>query len=104
MIPMSRSWPEHLWIVRHGQSAGNVARDAAHEAGMSVIDIAGRDMDVPLSALGKQQSRALATWYAAMPPESRPTSVMVSPYLRAKQTASILRDAGGLHPAAPPPI
>ena len=22
-------WPQTLWIVRHGQSAGNVARDAA---------------------------------------------------------------------------
>jgi len=97
---MSWSWPEYLWIVRHGQSAGNVARDFAHEAGMSVIDIAGRDMDVPLSALGKRQSSALATWFAAMPLESRPTAVMVSPYLRARQTAEILRDAGGLHPQA----
>src|SRR3954468_13153081 len=101
---MTMSWPEYLWIVRHGQSAGNVARDAAHEAGMSVIDIAGRDMDVPLSALGKQQSGALATWFAAMPVESRPTAVMVSPYVRAKQTASILMDAGGLHPAAAQPF
>src|SRR3954466_7530046 len=101
---MSTSWPEYLWIVRHGQSAGNVARDLAHEAGMSVIDIAGRDMDVPLSALGKQQSGALATWFSAMPLESRPTAVMVSPYLRARQTANILKNAGGLHPAAAQPF
>ena len=73
---MSRGWPERLWIVRHGQSAGNVARDAADRAGLPVIDIAERDMDVPLSALGKQQSAALAEWYAAMPPEFRPTGLL----------------------------
>ncbi|MEG0886528.1 MAG: histidine phosphatase family protein, partial [Janthinobacterium sp.] len=26
---MEQKWPQHIWIVRHGQSAGNVARDAA---------------------------------------------------------------------------
>ena len=50
---MRQRWPEKLWIVRHGQSAGNVARDAAHEAGLDVIDIATRDVDVPLSDLGR---------------------------------------------------
>src|SRR5437868_1052389 len=57
---MSRRWPEHLWIVRHGQSAGNVARDAADAAGLAVIDIAERDVDVPLSALGEDQAEARA--------------------------------------------
>ena len=55
------------WIVRHGESAGNVARDAAHAAGHAVIDIAERDVDVPLSRLGEQQSRALGHWFAAQP-------------------------------------
>ena len=27
---MSSRWPAVLWLVRHGESAGNVARDAAH--------------------------------------------------------------------------
>jgi probable phosphoglycerate mutase len=101
---MNRSWPEHLWIVRHGQSAGNVARDAAHDAGLPVIDIAGRDMDVELSALGKRQSAALAQWFASMPADLRPTVVMVSPYLRARQTAALVGDAGGLHPDAAKPV
>ena len=26
---MEQKWPQHIWIVRHDQSAGNVARDAA---------------------------------------------------------------------------
>ena len=30
---MTPRWPSLLWVVRHGQSAGNVARDEAHAAG-----------------------------------------------------------------------
>ena len=52
-------WPDRLWIVRHGQSAGNVARDAAELAGASMIEITTRDADTPLSELGVQQARAL---------------------------------------------
>jgi len=26
---MRQRWPGRLWIVRHGESAGNIARDAA---------------------------------------------------------------------------
>jgi probable phosphoglycerate mutase len=96
---MTRTWPEVLWIVRHGQSAGNVASDAAHEAGLHVIDIAHRDVDVPLSPLGERQAAALGRWFAAMPADERPTVVLSSPYLRAMRTAGIIRDAGGV--AAP---
>jgi broad specificity phosphatase PhoE len=46
---MEQRWPTTLWIVRHGQSAGNVARDAADAAGLGRIDIADRDIDVALS-------------------------------------------------------
>ena len=45
---MRQPWPKRLWLVRHGQSQGNVARDAAHEAGLHTIDIDLRDVDVPL--------------------------------------------------------
>ena len=69
---MARRWPEVLWIVRHGQSAGNVARDAADAAGLPMIDIAERDVDVPLSPLGEQQAAALGRWFAAMPAGERP--------------------------------
>jgi hypothetical protein len=36
-------------LVRHGESAGNVARVLAESSGEEWIDIADRDMDVPLS-------------------------------------------------------
>ncbi|PIB92546.1 histidine phosphatase family protein [Caulobacter sp. FWC2] len=92
---MEQRWPNRLWIVRHGQSAGNVARDAADAAGMSRIDIADRDMDVALSALGHQQAAALGRWFAGQPAQDRPRTVLTSPYLRAIQTSQAVRDAGG---------
>jgi broad specificity phosphatase PhoE len=73
--------------VRHGQSAGNVARDAATAANELLIDIAERDVDVPLSELGKRQADALAQWFAALPPGKQPNVVLYSPYLRARATA-----------------
>jgi len=93
-------WPDVLWVVRHGESAGNVARDAADAAGLPVIDIAMRDVDVPLSPLGERQSSALGRWFAALPADERPSVLLTSPFLRARHTAEIIRDAGGLAPDA----
>lgn len=61
---MTPRWPSILWIVRHGQSAGNVARDAADTAGDLHIVLDHRDVDVPRSRLGEEQSRALGEWFA----------------------------------------
>lgn len=101
---MRQRWPEKLWIVRHGQSAGNVARDEADAAGLSVIDIPMRDVDVPLSPLGEQQARALGHWFAALPESQRPEIVLSSPYVRARQTARAICEAGGVVGDARPPI
>ena len=89
-------WPDRLWVVRHGESAGNVARDLADAAGQAEIDIESRDVDVPLSKLGAEQSEALGRWFRAMRPEERPDVVLCSPYLRAIQTAERLKAGGGL--------
>ena len=97
---MSQRWPDRLWIVRHGESAGNVARDAAMTAGLHVIDIAQRDVDVPLSPTGERQSAALGRWFAAMSPEARPNVVLTSPYLRARHTVGIIQEVGGVEPGA----
>jgi len=83
-----QKWPQTLWIVRHGQSAGNVARDVAEAAGRHRIDIADRDMDVPLSGLGERQADALGLWFGRMPAAFLPTVVLYSPYLRARETAT----------------
>jgi len=84
---MEQKWPQRIWLVRHGQSAGNVARDAAEAAAKLRIDIAERDVDVPLSELGLRQADALAQWFCALPEDERPTVVLFSPYLRARGTA-----------------
>jgi probable phosphoglycerate mutase len=97
-------WPEKLWIVRHGQSAGNVARDAAHQAGLEVIDIALRDVDVPLSVLGQRQAGALGRWFASLPEDGKPEIVLSSPYVRARQTAEAICKAGGVMESARQPI
>ena len=85
---MQQSWPQTLWIVRHGQSAGNVARDAAEASSLPLIDIVTRDMDAPLSALGEEQARALGRWFGALPERERPNIVLYSPYVRARETTS----------------
>ena len=84
---MRQRWPEKLWIIRHGQSAGNVARDIAHAGGHAMIDIAGRDVDVPLSELGERQARAVGAWFADFPEGEKPDVMLSSPYARARQTA-----------------
>jgi 2,3-bisphosphoglycerate-dependent phosphoglycerate mutase len=90
------AWPHHLWIVRHGESAGNAARDAALVAGLSLIDIATRDMDVPLSPLGERQSRALGRWFAGIASDDRPKAIVSSPYKRAVLTAETIRGESGI--------
>jgi len=91
----SRRWPARLWVVRHGQSAGNVARDTAHAEGMHRIELDLRDVDVPLSELGERQAEALGRWFAQGQGHDRPDVILCSLYVRARETARLFRDAGG---------
>jgi broad specificity phosphatase PhoE len=93
---MQQRWPERLWIVRHGESAGNVARDAALLARRAIIEIEHRDVDVPLSRLGEEQARSVGRWFASLSADERPDVVLTSPYLRAQSTAQLIQDTGGL--------
>lgn len=77
-----------------------MARDAAFAAGLPTIDIAERDVDVPLSTTGERQSEALGRWFAAMPAGARPNVILTSPYLRARHTASIIEAVGGVEPGS----
>jgi broad specificity phosphatase PhoE len=96
---MQQKWPQEIWLVRHGQSAGNIARDVAEARAGLHIEIATRDVDVPLSELGLAQSHALAGWFAALPAATRPNVVLHSPYVRAADTARIIANHMGA-PAA----
>jgi broad specificity phosphatase PhoE len=95
-VKSNQIWPDLLYVVRHGESAGNLARDAALEAGHPVIDIDIRDVDVPLSELGERQAIALGRWLAALPTEARPNVVLTSPYLRARHTAGLIVKTAGM--------
>ena len=87
-----------MWLVRHGESAGNVARDEAEARGAAVLDIATRDMDVPLSDRGEEQAQALGEWLRRQPAELRPEHSIASPYVRAASTARIALEASGCPP------
>jgi probable phosphoglycerate mutase len=81
-------WPAQLRLVRHAESAGNVARDAAELDQRPTIDIAARDMDVTLSNLGEDQAAALGRWIDSLA-DLAPQVVLSSPYVRAQSTARV---------------
>jgi broad specificity phosphatase PhoE len=76
-----------LLLVRHGESAANVAAAHAEAVGAERIDVPARDADVELSENGQAQARALGAWLAALPEQERPQEVWSSPYRRASDTA-----------------
>jgi broad specificity phosphatase PhoE len=73
-----------------------VAALHAETAGASRIDIATRDMDVPLSDLGRRQAAALGAWIGALAPSERPTAILSSPYARACETAELVAEGAGI--------
>ena len=91
---MTAPVPDRLWVVRHGESAGNVARDRAELERLDRIELPSRDVDVPLSPNGEEQARALGRALGALP--ERPTVLWTSPYVRAEQTARLALGEAGL--------
>ena len=88
--------PTQLWLVRHGESTGNLADAEAHRTGAGRLQLDVRDPDVPLSPTGEQQADALGRWLARLPADERPTTVLSSPFLRAAETARRAVAASGL--------
>ena len=92
---MARPGPAALWLVRHGESQGNLADARAAETGADRLDLDIRNPDVPLSATGRSQAEALGARLGELPADQRPTAVLSSPFLRAADTArTALRVAG----------
>jgi probable phosphoglycerate mutase len=89
-----------LGVVRHGESTGNVIASAAEQDGVELIDIPERDADVPLSDTGREQAQTVGRWLAELPADQRPDVVVVSTYLRARQTAELACEGSGLQPVA----
>ena len=88
--------PSAIWLVRHGESEGNLADAQAHEAGAGRLKLDVRDPDVPLSDTGRGQAQALGRWMASLPENERPTAALSSPFTRALTTAELATDEIGL--------
>lgn len=91
---LSRTLVVH--VVRHGESAGNVAARDADRLGLERLEIEHRDADTPLSPLGAEQAAALGVALRDLHPDERPVAVWSSPYVRARQTARLALERAGL--------
>lgn len=76
-----------LWLIRHGESEGNVAASTAERSGAPVIELDTRDADVQLSPVGREQAEALRAWADSL--GDAVDEHWVSPYLRARQTLAL---------------
>jgi probable phosphoglycerate mutase len=90
-----------LILVRHGQSESNVAFPKADAAGLLESGLTGRDADVDLTDLGREQARAVGRWLAALPAERLPEVAVTSPYKRAVETWRIAAETSGRDLPAP---
>ena len=81
--------PSVIWLVRHGESMGNVADAQAQRSGAGRLKLDVRDPDVELSDTGRAQAEALGTWLADLPRDEQPTAALSSPFNRALTTAQL---------------
>jgi broad specificity phosphatase PhoE len=83
------NFPKKIWLIRHGESLANQARHFAELNKLPTIEFAEREQDVPLSTLGKKQSKNLQKYFADL--SEKPTIIFSSPYTRTRQTAEIIK-------------
>lgn len=84
------SVPKTIWLIRHGQSTANLARQKAEDEKLMTIDYAEREMDIPLSETGISQAIAVGRWFKFQP--VRPTVIFTSPYCRTVETARLIAE------------
>jgi broad specificity phosphatase PhoE len=88
--------PQVVWLVRHGESMGNVADAQAQQSKSGRLELDVRDPDVQLSDTGRAQAEALGKWLAELPEDERPTAVLSSPFKRALTTAQLATENLGI--------
>lgn len=93
---MSHHQRTQLILLRHGQSEGNVAAEAADRDALEEIDVPARDPDVVLSGTGRDQAAAVGRWLGSLAPDEQPEVLWTSPYRRARETAEIALEVAGL--------
>src|SRR5262245_57915567 len=93
---LEQKWPNHLVIVRHGQSEKNLAKELAQEAGThSTFGSGLRDHDEKLTEKGQSEARATGLYLASLYTFD---TVFTSPYVRTMQTTEAILQA---FPSAP---
>jgi broad specificity phosphatase PhoE len=85
-----------LILIRHGESAANVAFPKADAEGLMESGLTGRDTDVELTDRGRAQAEAVGRWLATLPADQLPQVAITSPYLRARETWRIAAETSGL--------
>ncbi len=86
--------PKSLWLIRHGQSTANLARQKAEAEKLLTIDYVEREMDIPLSETGINQAIAVGRWFKFQP--VKPTVIFASPYRRTFETARLIAENANL--------
>ena len=86
--------PKSLWLVRHGESTANIARLRAETEKLLTIDFDEREMDVPLSPVGVEQSIAVGKGFLAQ--TEKPSIIFCSPFVRTSETARLIAENAGL--------
>lgn len=86
--------PKSLWLVRHGESTANIARLRAETEKLLTIDFDEREMDVPLSPVGVEQSIAVGKNFLVQ--SEKPSVIFCSPFVRTSETARTIAESAGL--------
>ena len=86
---MAGSWPDDIYLIRHAESLGNVARAEAIAGASETIAVDDDDKQVGLSPRGIEQAHALGIWFQKNPP----AVVWSSPFRRARDTARLAAES-----------
>jgi broad specificity phosphatase PhoE len=89
------NFPKTIWLIRHGESTANIARRKAELENLPTIDYAEREMDIPLSDVGVEQSISAGRWFKFQP--VKPTVIFASPYLRTFESARFIAENAKLN-------
>lgn len=89
-----KTFPQTIWLIRHGESIGNIARRKAEENNAKVIASPHREPDVELSPTGIEQAEKLGRWFSSE--GLKPSIIYTSPYKRAQETARIMLETSGI--------
>jgi broad specificity phosphatase PhoE len=89
MTDHAQKWPNHIVLVRHGESERNIHKEIAEAQGELVYGGDIRDVDVPLTERGRSQAVATGK---ALSQTFQFDCIFVSPFVRTHQTADIVSE------------